>query len=57
MCKERNNSNNNKDDSIRKSITFTIKKDNRNDTNETNETSKVSNKITNIVDKNKVNNE
>ena len=57
MCKEHNNSNNNKDDSIRKSITFPIKKDNRNDTNETNETSKVSNKINNIVDKNKVNNE
>ena len=59
MCKERTNPNNNKDnkdDSIRKSITFPIKKVNqRNDTNETNETSKVSNKI-NIVDKNKDNN-
>ena len=62
MCKEQSNPNNNKDnkddDSIRKSITFPLKlNNNRNDTNETNETSKVSNKVNNLVDKNKVNND
>ena len=60
MCKEPSSSNN-KDDPIRKSITFPIKKKKSNETNETNETNennKCSSKVNNIVvDKNKNNNE